>query len=84
MALENVREHTDNTAISKVVDRVLNAVSLQLSLLGVVFVISGFAVQFISIGWTNTGVWSAVLAIWGTALFLFGLLVYSVIWWSYQ
>lgn len=84
MALESNREHIDKTAMGKVLRLLSTSISLQIALLGILFIVSGYFIQFIEVRWTHTGVWAGVFAIWGTALFLFGLLLYLVIWRSYQ
>ena len=59
-------------------------ISLQLSFLGILFMVFGFFVQFIEASWTDTGVWSATFFLWGIGLFLFGLFIYGIIWRSHQ
>lgn len=58
--------------------------SLQISLLGVLFMIAGYGIQFTDPGWTDSGVWTVVLFLWGLALFLLGLAIFTVFWWSHQ
>lgn len=84
MALEHNSDHPDNVNSRTLVSRISNSISLKIAVLGIVFFVSGFLVQFIEVSWTVTGVWAAVLGIWGAALFVLGLLLYSVVWWSYQ
>lgn len=84
MALYQSSEPADESSLRQLLKTVDNAISLQISLLGAISVITGFFVQFIELSWTSTGVWSAVMAVWGTALFLLGLTIYTFIWWSYQ
>jgi len=66
---------------SRVLDDYL---SLQIVFLGVLFVIAGFAVQFVEASWTVTGVWAVIFALWGVAMILFGLALYGLIWWSHR
>ncbi|WP_227778216.1 hypothetical protein [Haladaptatus pallidirubidus] len=51
-----------------------NSVTLTIALLGVILFVAGFII--------NTGVWAAIYAVWGTALFLFGVTAYAIIWWQ--
>jgi hypothetical protein len=66
---------------SETMDRYL---SLQVSFLGVLFMIFGYLVQFTNPGWTDSGVWTVVLFLWGLVLFLLGLVVFGILWWSHQ
>lgn len=51
-----------------------NSVMLVIALSGIVVFLLGFLI--------NTGIWAAMLAVWGTALFLFGVTGYTVVWWQ--
>lgn len=49
-----------------------NSLSIQIALLGVVFVVTGYVIQ--------TGVMAALFPIWGGGLILIGVLSYVAIW----
>lgn len=57
-----------------IVGRIRNSVTLSIAVVGLLVILTGFAI--------NTGIWAAMLAVWGTALFLFGLTMYAAIWWQ--
>lgn len=84
MALGHGSERSGGSDIERLSATIGNSISLRIALLGVGIIITGYLAQFVDVAWTPTGVWSAIMAIWGTALFLLGLSIYTVIWWSYQ
>ncbi|WP_224450349.1 hypothetical protein [Haloprofundus salilacus] len=53
---------------------VRNSVTLSIAVFGVFLFLLGFAI--------NQGVWAAIFALWGTALTLFGLTAFTIIWWQ--
>lgn len=57
-----------------VVGTIRNSVLLMIALFGIVLFVLGFLI--------NTGIWAAMFAVWGTALFLFGVTGYTVVWWQ--
>ncbi|RDI69856.1 hypothetical protein [Halopelagius longus] len=57
-----------------VVGTIRNSVTLTIAVMGLLFFLGGYLI--------NTGIWAAMLAVWGTALFLFGVTTYGIIWWQ--
>lgn len=51
-----------------------NSVTLSLAALGIIIFVVGFLI--------NTGIWAAMFATWGAALFLGGVTGYTFIWWQ--
>ena len=62
--------------VSEGVDALRNSVSLLILAAGALLFFAGFALR--------TGVWAAILAVWGTALMLVGATAYAIVWWSYR
>lgn len=60
--------------VSEGVGALRNSVSLLILAFGAVLFLAGFALQ--------TGVWAAILAVWGAALILVGATAYAVVWWA--
>lgn len=58
------------------VDKIKHSALLSLALFGVLMLLTGAALQ--------TGVWAAMLAIWGGGLILVGGIGYGIIWWKRQ
>lgn len=79
MAYEN-DERASRPFGHSVAETILNATSLKIAILGVLFWVVAIAFEVLSV----FGIWAALLAIWGTALIAVGLFVYAFIWWSYQ
>ena len=59
--------------LSSAVDTVRNSALLVMAVLGVLFVVVGYAIQ--------SGVWAGMLAVWGVALVFVGVAGYALIWW---
>lgn len=53
---------------------VKNSVTLCLATLGIILFVAGFLI--------NTGIWAAMYAVWGAALFFAGVIGYTFIWWQ--
>jgi len=84
MATESNTAGPDGSAfrdLSRTLDRYL---SLKVSLLGVAFMILGYAVQFTNPAWTDSAVWSVTFFLWGLALCLLGLSMFLMIRWSHR
>lgn len=79
MAYENDDRTSQSLGLS-ITEKILDAVSLKVAIIGVLFWVVGIAFEV-----TGTfPIWAALLAIWGTALIAVGLTIYSFIWWTYQ
>lgn len=51
-----------------------NSVTLSIATLGIFLFLVGFLI--------NTGIWAAMYAVWGAALFVVGVTGYTFIWWQ--
>lgn len=54
-------------------EKIRQSLLLSLATIGVFFVLLGYVIQ--------TGVWAALLAVWGSGLFIAGVGGYSFVWW---
>lgn len=79
MAYEN-DDQTSQSFGLPLAEKILDAVSLKVAILGALFWIVGIAFEVMGV----FAIWAALLAIWGTALIVVGLVIYSFIWWTYQ
>ncbi|NGM67755.1 hypothetical protein G6M89_01810 [Natronolimnobius sp. AArcel1] len=62
------RREAADAAESSVLETITNSYSIQLILGGVLFIVVGFII--------NTGVWAAVLAIWGAGIVVVGVVTH--------
>lgn len=62
------------TTLRSVLQTIRSSVLLILAVAGVLTILVGYVIQ--------TGVWAAILAVWGTALVALGIVGYTIIWWD--
>jgi lipopolysaccharide export LptBFGC system permease protein LptF len=74
----------DGSSAGELLNKIQESVSLKVAVSGILSVFAGYIVQFVDISWTDTGVWSAVFAVWGAALLILGITAYAFVWWSYR
>lgn len=77
--MSSVQGANDSVSTSRrggIVNTVRSSALLILALIGLVEVIVGYVM--------HTGVWAAILAVWGSGLILVGLVGYAFVWWKRQ
>ena len=84
MVQKYAADPADGSSAGKLLNKIQESVSLKVAVSGVLSVFAGYIVQFVDVSWTNTGVWSAVFAVWGAALLILGTTAYAFIWLSYR
>lgn len=62
------------TTLQSVLQTIRGSVLLMLAVAGVLTILLGYVIQ--------TGVWAAILAVWGSALVIVGVVGYTLIWWD--
>lgn len=62
------------TTLRGILQKIGSSVLLMIAVAGVLTVLTGYVIQ--------TGVWAAILAVWGTALVIVGVVGYTAIWWD--
>lgn len=84
MAHKYATDPADDSGAGGLVKKIRESVSLKIAVSGVLSVLAGYVVQFVDVPWTDMGVWSAVFAVWGVALLVFGTTAHALVWWSYR
>lgn len=78
--MSSVQRADDSTGVVgsswKILDTIRNSALLVLAVIGLLEVLIGYVM--------HTGVWAALLAVWGSGLILVGVVGYVFIWWQRQ
>ncbi|MFC4989424.1 hypothetical protein [Saliphagus infecundisoli] len=67
---------TESEGFGRGLEIVANSTALKVALFGVLLWVLAVIL--------STGVWPAIMAIWGTALIVVGVGLYSLVWWFHQ
>ena len=75
--MSSVQETNDSVTYSRqsgILATVRNSVLLTVALIGLLELVVAYAI--------HTGVWAAILAVWGSGLIIVGLVGYTFVWWK--